>query len=259
MTAAAGNPPSFFELEPQLHALADRGVPMWRKDERVDLQLLLRVPPVLVALADLTRAGELDSDVMWEALETCIQAATALLRPQDFGPAALESFGMTAKSRTQTTVEDRDALAAAHIGPGGHKARWYRDPYPQYGNMWPRHFVASQVAAALLGAAQPDRFVREARARALSEPASHAATERFPDYVRMLDALLLPAVPELVVAIARPIGTDTTDVITKLTGALLAASYLVSQVKLSGLIQAAAEAEHGEPLSSPQATNGLSR
>jgi hypothetical protein len=46
MTAAAGNSPTFREVEIQLKALADAGVGAWRKDERVSPDLLVRIPQI---------------------------------------------------------------------------------------------------------------------------------------------------------------------------------------------------------------------
>ena len=96
MTATPGSTPTFAAVEGQMHALADVGVPMWRKHERVDLQLLLRVPAIASSLAPLSTAGDPDSDSIWKAVEDCIKTATAKLRQQDFGPAALDSFGLRA-------------------------------------------------------------------------------------------------------------------------------------------------------------------
>jgi len=243
MTAAGGGQPSFREVEDQIHALADAGTPAWRKHDAVRPEVLIRIPQIAESFESLGRVDDLESDTMWQVIEECIRAAVGKLRSQDFAPAALESFGMTALSAKLTNVQDRDERAARQIGPQGHGSRWYRAPHAPYAGMRPRHYVASQVAAALLGSPDPEQFVRDARARELTEPAPAEAADRFPNLVDLLDTLLLPAVPELVIAIARPIGTDTSSLLKRLRAELSAVGYLVAPVKLSGLIQAAAEAE----------------
>lgn len=250
MTAAAGNSPTFREVEIQMRALADAGVGAWRKDERVSPDLLVRIPQIANCAGLPAGSAPADSEKIWEVIEGFVRNAIGNLRSEDFGPAARDSFGMTDQSSKLTTVEDRDALAAKHIGPKGHGHRWYRSPYKPYGGMWPRYFVASQVGAALLGEPSPEQFVREARAREIAnDPPAQDDGQPRPDLADLLDNLSLPAVPELIIAIARPIGTDTKPLISRLRHDLGSVNYLVATIKVSHLIQATAEAERGEGFS----------
>lgn len=238
MTTADARPPSFHAVESQMHALADQGFRGWLKSDRADPNMLLRIPQIAEAFAPSSDPEDSASDA---TIETCLRRAIALLRAQDFGPAALESFGLTTKSEKHTSVEDRDDDAAQHIGPRGHHFRWYRKPCARYEEMWPRYFVASQVAAALLGFEDPEQTVRDARTR---ETGGSPRPEQDATIAQLVDALQGPSVPEIVIAIARPIGTDTTALLQVLDKELSAVGYVTQPIKLSQLIKVAYEDEY---------------